>query len=375
MKLNLKLLLFPLIIIACNPPEESKNSKSGESLISYSKILEIEKFNDYYEVHVLKPNSTDSSFFKYILYKNKKYKPQIKADAFIKIPINIAVCLSTTHLSPYTALGKSETLIGFPNTKLIYSEKLLKSATEGTLHDIGRKNGVNIEQLMALQPDFIMAYAMGSNMEQLKPLQKSGIPVLLNSDYLENSPLGRAEWLKLTAVLLDKQQAGDSLFRVIKKNYQEIKNQVAGIEPKPSVMTGLMYGDVWYVPGGESYAAKFIEDAGGHYLWSSNQKTGSLELSFESVLTVAKEADFWIGAASFSSLENLKNTNEKYALFDAYNNHNVFSYTKRVNENGANDYLETGYMRPDWILKDYVNLLHPNLLEDSSLTYFQPLKH
>jgi iron complex transport system substrate-binding protein len=173
---------------------------------------------------------------------------------------------------------------------------------------------------------------------------------------------------------LDKQIAGDSLFRVIKKNYQEIKNQVAGIEPKPSVMTGLMYGDVWYVPGGESYAAKFIEDAGGHYLWSSNQKTGSLELSFESVLTVAKEADFWIGAASFSSLENLKNTNEKFSLFDAYNNHNVFSYTKRVNENGANDYLETGYMRPDWILKDYVNLLHPNLLEDTSLTYFQPLK-
>jgi len=374
MKLNVKLFLFPLIIFACNPSEESKNSKSGESLISYSEVLEIEKFNDYYEVHVLKPNSTDSSFFKYVLYKNKKNKPPIKADAFIKIPVNTAVCLSTSHLPPFTALGESETLIGFPNTNLIYNENLLESVAEGTLHDIGRKNGVNIEQLMALQPDFIMAYAMGSNMEQLKPLQKAGIPVILNTDYLENSPLARTEWLKLTAVLLDKYEKGDSIFQTIEKEYLKTKKLAKNMKHKPSVMTGVMYGDVWYVPGGESFATKFIEDAGGNYIWSDNNKTGSLELSFETVLAQAQNADYWIGAASFTSLKELENSNNKYALFDAFQSQNVYSYTKRVNQNGANDYLESGFMRADWVLKDYVQLLHPNALKDSTTQYFELVK-
>lgn len=369
------LYIFTLLFtFSCTQPKDELQSEKGEELITYSQNLSIEDYGDYYKVKVIQPASSDSSFFTYILFRGNKNKPEVEADEYISIPVSKVICMSTSHLPPFTALEESQSLVGFPNTQHIYEKKLLNLLKSGDLQDVGQKNGINIEKVLSLQPDLMMAYTMGSSMEQLKPLQKSGIPVLLNSDYLENSPLGRAEWLKLTAVLLDKQIVGDSLFRVIKKNYQEIKNQVAGIEPKPSVMTGLMYGDVWYVPGGESYAAKFIEDAGGHYLWSSNQKTGSLELSFESVLTVAKEADFWIGAASFSSLENLKNTNEKYSLFDAYNSHNVFSYTKRVNENGANDYLETGYMRPDWILKDYVNLLHPNLLEDTSLTYFQPLK-
>ena len=131
---------------------------------------------------------------------------------------------------------------------------------------------------------------------------------------------------------------------------------------------------MWYVPGGESYAAKFIEDAGGNYLWSDNPKTGSIELSFESVLEKAKKADFWIGAASFTRLEELKNSNTNYALFDSFENGEIYSYTKRVNKNGANDFLESGYMRPDLILKDYVKILHPTLLPEEESTYFQSLK-
>jgi iron complex transport system substrate-binding protein len=250
----------------------------------------------------------------------------------------------------------------------------LKSAENGSLRDIGQKNGVNIEILMSLQPDLVMAYTMGTSFEQLKPIQKSGTPVVLNADYLESSPLGRAEWLKLTAVLLNKYEEGDSLFKSIEENYLSTKKLAKKIHQKPSVMTGVMYGDVWYVPGGDSYASKFIEDAGGNYLWSDNPKTGSLELSFESVLDKAKSADFWIGTASFTHLNELENSNTKYALFDAFKLHKVYSYTKRVNANGANDFLESGYMRPDLILKDYIKILHPALFPEEKSTYFQTLK-
>jgi iron complex transport system substrate-binding protein len=372
MRLYLILFIFSFLVLACNQTEKSSKSDSGTSLIQYSKKLKIEKIKDYYKVKILNPNSSDSSFFTYILYKNKK--PEARSDAYIQIPIKSAVCLSTSHLPPFTALDKSKVVVGFPNTNLIYNRALLNLVEKGEIQDVGRKNGVNVEKVMMLEPDLIMAYSLGSSMEQLKPLEKAGIPIILNTDYLENTPLGRAEWLKLTAVLLDQYQEGDSLFQNIETAYLKTKALVETVENKPAVMTGLMYGDVWYVPGGESFAAKFIEDAGGDYVWSDNSQTGSLELSFESVLSNAQNAEYWIGAASFTSLKGLENTNNKYALFEAFQNKKVYSYTKRVNENGANDYLESGFMRADLVLEDYVKLLHPDKIKDSTTTYFEALK-
>lgn len=369
---KLYILTAILFLIACDSLKKKSDIQKGKELIQYSQNLSIEEFSDYYKVRVIQPSSSESIQFNYIFYKNEK--PEIEADAFISIPIEKVVCLSTNHLPAFTALDESETVVGFPGIQFIYEESLLALAKNGDLRDVGQKSGVNIEVLMSLQPDLVMGYTMGSSLEQLRPIQKSGIPVILNADYLENSPLGRAEWLKLTAVLLNKYDEGDSLFRSIEENYLATKKLAEKADEKPTVMTGIMYGDVWYVPGGESYAAKFIEDAGGNYLWSNNPKTGSIELSFESILEKAKKANFWIGAASFTQLEELKNSNTNYALFDSFENGEVYSYTKRVNKSGANDFLESGYMRPDLILKDYVKILHPTLLPEEESTYFQPLK-
>jgi iron complex transport system substrate-binding protein len=370
MKSSLHLLIFSILVLACSQPKKLDESEKGKTLMQYSKILSIDKFQNYYKVKVLNPKSTDSSFFTYILHQNKR--PTAVGDAYIQIPIKKAVCLSTSQLPPFTILNK-RALVGFPNTDLIYSKVLLELVETGEIQDVGRKNGVNIEKTLTLQPDLIMAYSLGSSMEQLKPLQKAGIPIILNVDYLENSPLGRAEWLKLTAVLLNQYNKGDSLFQTIEASYNATMDSIKKVEHRPTVFTGLMYGDIWYVPGGESFAAQFIKDAGGDYLWSENTETGSLELSFESVLSTAQNAEYWIGAASFTGLMDLKNANNKYTLFNAYQNRKVYSYTKRVSQNGANDYLESGFMRADLVLKDYVNVLHPGILNDSTTTYFEVL--
>ncbi|SMG50865.1 iron complex transport system substrate-binding protein [Marivirga sericea] len=370
MRPSFNLFIIPILFLACSQPKRVDETEIGKPLIQYSKKLSIDEFENYYKVRVLNSSSTDSSFFTYILHPNEK--PKVEGDAYIQIPIKKAVCLSTSHLPPFTILNKSA-LAGFPNTNLIFNKELLQLVDVGKIQDVGRKNGVNVEKTMTIQPDVVMAFSMGSSMEQLKPLQKAGIPIILNVDYLENSPLGRTEWLKLTAVLLNQYHAGDSLFRTIEAAYNKIKSSVAKIADQPSVLAGMMYGDIWYVPGGESFAAHFIKDAGGDYLWSENSESGSLELSFESVLSTAQNAKYWIGAASFTSLKDLENSNNKYTLFDAFQHQKVYSYTKRVNQNGANDYLESGFLRADLVLKDYVNLLHPRLLDDSTTTYFEVL--
>jgi iron complex transport system substrate-binding protein len=371
MKTRVLLLIFPFYIFACKQSKEVDKIENGEALIQYSKKLQINKIENYYKARVKNPNSSDSSYFTYILYKGEK--PAVKADSYIKIPVEKVICLSTSHLPAFAALDKKNAIAGFPNTSLIYNQELIELVKAGKIKDVGRKNGLNIEKTIELQADLIMGYALGSSMEQLQPIEKTGVPVILNLDYQENTPLGRAEWLKLTALLLDQYEAGDSLFQTIEMAYHKTKSSIENIKNKPTVMTGLMYGDVWYVAGGESFAAQFIEDAGGDYIWSDNAQTGSLELSFERVLSNAQNADYWIGAASFTSLEDLENNNNKYALFDAFQNQKVYSYTKRVNDEGSNDYLESGFMRADLVLKDYVNLLHPNVLTDSTTTYFEKL--
>ncbi|WNB18193.1 ABC transporter substrate-binding protein [Marivirga arenosa] len=369
MKIRISLFILLMSLFSCESNKQIQQQTKGKELTEYSQTLSIEEFQDYYQVKVKKPSSKD--FFNYVLYKNEK--PSIEADAAIKIPIKKIACLSTSHLPSIEAIGHSESVIGFPNLDLIYSKQFRKLSEKGNLQDIGQKNGINIEKTISLKPDVITAYAFGGNYEQLKPLQKAGISVIVNTDYLENTPLGRAEWLKLNSILFDEYQKGDSIFNHIKQEYIAAKSLSENIKNKPSVMTGIMYGDIWYMPGGNSYVAKFIEDAAGNYLWKENNETGSLELSFESVLNIAQSADIWIGAASLTSLKKLENTNENYALFEAFQNEQVFSYTKRVTESGANDFLESGYMRADWVLKDYIKLMHPEVLKDTATVYFEKL--
>lgn len=367
------LLFFLALITSCTSSTKEENTEEGTQLIKYSEKLSIQVYDNYTAIEVKHGKSTDDTFT-YILYPKDSQKPNIKADAYITTPIENIICFSTSHLPAITALGQAPQLIGFPDTQWIYDSSLQTLVKDGSIADIGQKNGVNIEKTLTLNPGLVMAYSKGSAFEQLKPLQQADIPVVVNLDYMETNPLGRAEWIKFTAAFFQKLDQADSIFQEIELNYQKLTTKTAGIQNKPTVMTGVMYGDTWYVPGGKSYAAAFIEDAGGKYLWSENNESGSLELSYESVLKKAEDADYWLGAANFKSYAELKDTDSRYSYFKAFREQKIYGYTKRVSESGANDFLESGFLRPDLILQDYINILHPEVLNDSS-TYFQPLSH
>lgn len=367
-------LLFIITASSCTSTSEEKtNSDKFKQWISYSEKLSIKEYGNYILIEVQSGKSDDDKI-SYILYPKESERPEIPADTYIATPIENIICFSTSHLPAITALGLAPQLIGFPDTQWIYDSSLQNLVKGGSIADIGQKNGISIEKALTLNPDLVMAYSKGSAYEQLKPLQQADIPVVINLDYMETSPLGRAEWIKFTAAFFQKLEQADSIFQEIESNYLKLTEKTAGIKNKPTVMTGVMYGDTWYIPGSKSYAAEFIEDAGGQYLWSENNESGSLELSYESVLKKAEAADFWLGAANFKSYDELKDTDSRYSYFKAFREQNIYGYTKRVSESGANDFLESGFLRPDLILRDYINILHPEVLNDSS-TYFQPLFH
>ncbi|MGI9544933.1 MAG: ABC transporter substrate-binding protein, partial [Cyclobacteriaceae bacterium] len=197
--------------------------------------------------------------------------------------------------------------------------------------------------------------------------------VVLNADYMEETPLGRAEWIKFTAAFFDKEAEADSVFGKIEENYLNLITKVQQLTALPTVYTGIVYGDVWYQPGGKSYAAQFIKDAAGSYVWSHNKESGSLALNFEEVYAQAHGADYWIGVGSYNSLAEIRAQDPRYEKFGAFKEGNVYNYNARIGATGGNEFLELGYARPDMVLADLLHILHPELFPEHQLYFYKKL--
>lgn len=293
----------------------------------------------------------------------------------IYTPVNSLVVTSTSHLPMLELIGEGHRLKGFPSLNLISSEFFRERIRRADLIDIGSESGLNKEKLIDLEPELVVGYTLGSNLDTYYDLSRLGLPVAFNAEYLEESPLGRAEWIKFMAAFFDKEAVADSVFTQIRNQYFEVRKAAQAVQKPPKVLSGVMYGDIWFAPGGRSWAAKFFADAGADYYWKDNSTEGSLELSFETVLDVAAEADYWIGIANFKSRSQLIESNPRYGLFAPYRNGQLHTYTKWLGEKGGNAYLEMGYARPDLILMDLVKILHPGILPEYETTFFEQLEY
>jgi iron complex transport system substrate-binding protein len=309
----------------------------------------------------------------YLLNRGMEVPEELKGGQVIFIPLKSIVPFSTSYIPMIDMIGESEKINGFPGTHLVSTESVVERINLGLVAELGSENGLNREALIDLNPELAMVYTLGSNLDRFFQIGRSGIPVVFNADYLETTPIGRVEWIKFIAAFFNKEMQADSVFRSIKQNYQNYTSLSGSVTNKPLVYSGIMYGDTWFAPGGNSWAARFFEDAGADYLWKETNSSGSLELSFESVFEIAAHADFWIGTADFSSLQMLANSNSKYAFFDAFKNKSVYSYHKKAGANGGNAYLELGYARPDLILADLIHIFHPNLLPTYTTYFYKAL--
>lgn len=342
--------------------------------IRYAKGFTVSRVGSSKLIEVTYPYKGATSGYKYLLVKKGTAVP--KHDDNVKVimtPIQRIVCTSTTHIPLLDYLNISDKLVGFPTTDYISSEKTWKLIDEGKVEELGAEKGMNIEKLAVLKPEAVMSYTMTAELGQLKKVQELGIPVLLNAEYLEEHPLGRAEWIKFMALFFDKEKEADIVFTMIEKNYLETKKLAEQTPKRPTVLSGVIYGDAWFMPGGQNYAAKLISDAGADYLWKTDSTKGFLQLSFESVYEKAYAADLWIGVASFETLEEIKNTDQRYTKFNPWQIKQVYTYNARKGAKGGSEFLELGYLRPDIILKDLVKIAHPQLLPDYQLYFHKRL--
>ncbi|MCF6350768.1 MAG: ABC transporter substrate-binding protein [Flavobacteriaceae bacterium] len=363
-------LLVSLIFISCKKEIKETlnfNEKRINFKIKYAKGFEIKQFKGYKELIIKNPYPNAEKEEMYVLIEDKNilaYTSFIRGTKFVEIPIKKIVVTSTTHVPMLELLNEENSLVGFPNTKYISSLKTRQLIKNGTIKELGKEQNINTEILIDLKPDAVIGFSMNSNNKMFQNIEKAGIPVILNGDWLEKTPLGRAEWIKFFGVLYGKKKQADSIFNNIEKQYNKAKQIAQKSTLKPKVMSGILYKDKWNLPAGESYVAQFLKDANVNYLWQNSKGSGSLSLSFESVFEKAQNAEIWIGSGHFESFTQLKEANQHYTQFDAFKNRKIYNFTKQKGITGGILYYELAPIQPHIVLKDIIKIAHPELLKD-----------
>ena len=353
----------------------TKNSAISKNEIKHAKGFTLKNYNDYSILTVVQPWPNSQKKYTYILKAKNVILPEpLQKYMIITVPIKSIIVTSTTHIPSLEMLHQETTLVGFPNLDYISSEKIRTLIDQKKIVDVGSNNSLNTEKIIELQPEILIGYGINNSNTALDNLSKNGIKVVLNGDWNEQTPLGKAEWIKFFGALFKKQKQANQLFENIEKEYKKTLAIAAKADKNPTVLAGDMFEDSWYLPKGDSWGSILIEQSHANYLFKNTRGTGSLSLSFEKVLEKAQKADFWITSGQFSSLNHMKQSNRHYEQFEAFKNKNVYSFASKKGKTGGILYYELAPNRPDIVLKDMVKILHPELLHGYIPYFFSKLQ-
>lgn len=373
----LLLLLFPIFFFSCKTEknDSSESIPNGKKLdIEYAKGFSVIQYDGFKILEVKNPWPDADKTYTYLLVEEESKVPDnISYDQKVNIPVKSIVVTSTTHIPSLVTLGEESTLIGFPGLDYISSPEIRSLIENDEIRELGQNESINTEILISLQPEVVVGFAVNGSNKTFNTIEKSGIPVIFNGDWTEESPLGKAEWIKFFGALYDKYEESAQIFDEIEHSYLEAKELAATAVEVPSVLSGSMYKDQWYVPYGNSWSAQFIKDANANYLYSETNGGGSIALAFETVLSEGENANFWIAPGQFRSFHQLNESSTHYNQFNAVKNRNVYTYSNTVGETGGVLYYELAPHRPDLVLKDLISIFHPGLLPDYKPTFFKPL--
>lgn len=369
MKKTLFLLFLITIFLQCKKEKsDSSSPKKSQSTVKYAKGFDIVTEDGKKKLLLKKVFQNSTTEFSYLLSNVTNL-----ANNEIKVPVKRIVVTSTTHIPMLELLSAENTLVGFPHSKYISSTKTRNRIKNGEVVELGLEQDMNTERLLDLQPELVVGFSLHANNKLYENVKKTGFPVIFNGDWLEETPLGRAEWIKFFGALYGKEKVADSIFNAIEMEYLKAKDIAQKAANSPSILSGSMFRDVWNVPAGESFIATFFKDANLNYLWKDTSGTGSLQLNLENVLEKGKTADYWLNCGLFESKEQLISANVHYKEFNAFANDNVYTIAHKKGETGGLIYFEQSPVRPDLVLKDIIKITNPEVLPTYELTFFSKI--
>lgn len=362
--INLYLYIIMCVLLsACTGGKQNSvnGNGTGDTLqMKYAKNICIVKHDSYTEVVLADPWNEGKELVRYLLSDDPE---SVDAKAkegctIVKTPLKKMLVSTSVHSNLYDEMGKRAAIAGVCDANYINLDFIKNGLKDGGIKDCGSSMQPNLESVINLSPDAIMLSPyLGSSYGKVAEI---GLPIIELSDYMETSPLGRAEWMIFFGMLVGEEQKAMTMFKNVEKAYNGYKSFAAEGEPQKSVMMDKMVQATWYVPGGDSTIGQMLRDANCNYTYADTKQSGGVEQSFEQVMDKCADADIWLfryndGDNADFKLSSLLKDNAKYEAFNAFKKGNVYACQPYETK-----FFELTPFHPELLLRDFVILLHPD---------------
>ena len=367
-----------VLLAACRGGQTSSVQAVGDTLaFKYATQLTVVRYDGYTVATLKNPWKEGMTLHQYLFVPTSAaadsslftLHSSLPNATVIRTPLSRSMIFSTVHCAMLMDFGKQDCIAGVADLKYIKIPWIQQQVQQGKITDVGDGLSPVVEKIIDQRPDalFLSPFENSGGYGKLEDID---IPIVECAEYMESTPLGRAEWLRFYGLLFGCEQKADSLFDAIDKNYNQLKTLVTQ-KNRPSVLLDNVTGSVWYVPGGKSTIGQMIQDAGGSYPWAADEHSGSVSLPFENVLEKAGETDVWLFRYSSDhdiTYDELRSEHHGYNQFKAFRDKNVYGCNVELSP----FYEETPF-RPDWLLNDFIRILHPELEGLAPLRYYKKL--
>ena len=306
----------------------------------------------------------------YFISRNGEQAPAGFTGPTIPAGAKQIVCMSSSYIAMLDALGQADRIVAVSGIDYVSNPYII--AHKDSIKDMGPE--MNYELLLGLKPDVVLLYGIGDAQTAVTDkLKELSIPYMYVGEYLEESPLGKAEWMVPLSELTDSREKGIEIFSEIPKRYQTLKDLTASVEQRPTVMFNTPWNDSWIMPSTKSYMAQLVNDAGADYIYKENTSNSSAPIGLETAYGLIQKADYWINVGMASTLDELKAVNPKFTDAKSVREKTAYNNNLRLTATGGNEYWESAVVRPDIVLRDLIHIFHPELVSDS-LYYYRHLE-
>lgn len=347
MKLKIFSIFAFLFLLSC----KKKTEQSHKEWITISERVQYFSGNSYLELK--------SGKFSYKIPKNK-------------LPFKKIMLLNSSLTGYFLELKLEDKIVGVASPEYIYSEKIHQLIHSQKIANIGNDQKYDIEKILATKPDAIFTNYIESFENTYDILRKNGIEILFIDEYKEQNPLDKSEIILLVGAVMGKEQEAKNIFSNIEKNYNDLKKKAQKQTEKPLVLVNEMYGNQWFLAGGKTFSAKYLEDAGANYILKDNEEDTSIPMSFEEVFVKAENAKYWVNVSQ-NTKKDLLAIQPNYAKMKVFQNGNIYSLSGAM-RGVANDFFESGAVRADLVLRGYIKVFHKDLLKEYPLVYLKEVK-
>ncbi len=366
--------LLPFLC-GCGGSATRSEMRSGRGM-EHAALLSIDEQPGYTDVKISNPWDSTALLARYILVPGADSLPsELPEGTVLRTPLTSALVFSNVHAALFNQLGHPEAVTGVADAEYITDSVVVAGLAAGTVADCGTATDPDLERIAMLAPQAVMLSPYSAADAVVERLGRTGTPVVMCADYLEPTPLGRAEWMRFYGRLVGEGAVADSLFDSVASGYNHIKSLVSDVAERPSVLIDTRYGDVWYVPVAGSTTNVFITDAGGTNPFASFGHGDSRPLSVEQVLATAGDADIWLvryfgntrmSMAEFAAL------GPEISRFRAFRNGTVYGCNTR-----STPYYDVVPFHPQYLLADMARIFHPELADSipsAPFPFYQPIE-